>query len=190
MRPVLFALCALLLATTTVLAWPPARVAVQALGLLPALFPAAPFEPLSLLTAAPTREQRSYSYAGGSVDADLYEPSGGGRHGAVILLLGAGDLPRGDLAVPFAEALARTGLVALVPESSGMFEERLTFDEVDAIRASVALLRDRPTVDPDRIGIVGLSASGGLALAAAGQPDLATRIRLVNSFGSYSNAQN
>ena len=31
----------------------------------------------------------------------------------MVLLLGAGDLPRSDLAVHFAEALARLGIVAL-----------------------------------------------------------------------------
>src|SRR5439155_4549791 len=92
------------------------------------------------------------------------------------------------LAVHFAEALARLGVVTLLPESSGMLAERLTFDEVDAVRASVDLLRGLPEVDPDRIGLVGLSASGGLSIVAAGQPDLRDRVRFVNSFGSYADA--
>src|SRR6266852_351075 len=74
--------------------WHPARVAVQALLLLPALFPSAPFDPLSWVTAAPLREARTYTYTGGTVDASLFHPAGGGRHGAMILLLGAGDLTR------------------------------------------------------------------------------------------------
>jgi acetyl esterase/lipase len=120
------------------------------------------------------------------VDADLFLPPSGGRHGAVVLLLGAGDLPRSDLAVRFADALARLGIVTLVPESSGMYAERMTFDEVDALRASLDLLQARPEVDPQRIGFVGLSASGGLSIAAAGQPDLRERVHFVNSFGSYA----
>src|SRR5437879_72718 len=100
--------------------WHPARVAVQALLLLPALFPSAPFEPLSLLTAAPSREQAEYAYAAGTVDVDVLAPRGGGRHGAMVLLLGAGDLPRSDVAIHFAEALARLGIVTMLPQSSGM----------------------------------------------------------------------
>ena len=120
--------------------WHPARVAVQAMVLLPALFPSAPFDPLGMLTAAPIREEYQYPYAGGTVEAYLFHPANAGRHGAMILLLGAGDLPRSDVAVHFADALARLGVVILVPESSGMFAERLTFDEVDAVRASLNLL--------------------------------------------------
>jgi hypothetical protein len=170
--------------------WHPARVAVQALMLLPALFPSAPLEPLTLLTQPPTREQVEYTYAAGTVDADVFAPRGGGRHGAIVLLLGAGDLPRSDLAIHFADALARLGIVTMLPESSGMLAERLTYDEIDAIRVSVTALDQRPDVDPARVGIIGLSASGGLAIVAAGEPDLRDRIQFVNSFGSYDDATN
>jgi pimeloyl-ACP methyl ester carboxylesterase len=105
-----------------------------------------------------------------------------------VLLLGAGDLPRGDVAIHFAEALARLGVVTMLPESSGMLAEQLTFDEVDAIRVSINALDARTDVDPNRVGIVGLSASGGLAIVAAAQPDLTDRVRFVNSFGSYDDA--
>lgn len=165
--------------------WHPARVAVQAILLLPAMFPSAPFDPLDL-APAPVREQHTYTYSAGAVDAELFAPRGGQRHGAIVLLLGAGDLPRSDLAIRFADALARLGIVTLVPESSGMLAERMTFDEVDALRSSLDLLVDRPEVDPQRVGFVGLSASGGLSIAAAGQPDLRDRVRFVNSFGSYA----
>jgi dienelactone hydrolase len=166
--------------------WHPARVAVQALLLLPALFPSAPLDPLALVSSAPVRSQHAFGYAGGSVDADLFTPAGGGQHGAIILLLGAGDLPRSDLAIRFADALARLGIVVLVPESSGMLAERMGFDEVDALRRSVDLLAGRADVDADRIGFVGLSASSGLSIVAAGQPDLRDRVHFVNSFGSYA----
>ena len=165
--------------------WHPSRVAVQALLLLPALFPSAPVDPLGSLTAAPIREQYAYPYAGGTVEADLYRPTGDAKHGAMMLLLGAGDLPRSDVAVHFADGLARLGIVVLVPESSGMLAERLTFDEVDAVRASLDLLASQPDVDTDRIGLLGLSASGGVSIVAAAQPDLRDRVRFVNSFGSY-----
>ena len=104
----------------------------------------------------------------------------------MMLLLGAGDLPRSDVAVHFADGLARLGIVTLVPESSGMLAERLTFDEVDAVRVSLDLLASQPDVDTDRIGLLGLSASGGVSIVAAAQPDLRDRVRFVNSFGSYA----
>ncbi len=102
--------------------------------------------------------------------------------------MGAGDLPRSDLAVHFADALARLGVVVMLPQSSGLAAERLTFDEVDALRQSLVLLVRQQDVDPERVGFVGLSAAGGLSIVAAGQPDLRDRVRFVNSFGSYFDA--
>jgi dienelactone hydrolase len=167
------------------LGWHPARVAAQTLLLLPAMFPAAPFDPLDF-APAPSVESSTYPYAVGTVDAQLFKPATGGQHAAIVLLLGAGDLPRSDLAVRFAAALARLGIVTLVPEPSGMLAERLTFDEVDALRASLDVLQYRDDVDVGRVGFVGLSASGGLSIVAAGQPDLRGRVEFVNSFGSYA----
>ncbi len=177
-----------LLLVALLVVWHPARVAVQALVLLPALFPNAPVDPLALVTAPPIRSEHPFVYAAGNVEATIFHPSSGGEHGALILLLGAGDLPRSDLAVHFAEALARLGVVVMLPQSTGLAEERLTFGEVDALRASFVTLAGQPDVDQRRVGFVGLSAAGGLSIVAAGQPDLRDRVRFVNSFGSYYDA--
>lgn len=179
---------ALLIAVGAAFIWHPARVAFQALLLLPALFPSSAIDPLSLVSGAPVHGEESASYAAGTIQAQVVAPAGTGRHPAVMLLLGAGDLPRSDVAVHFAEALARLGIVVSLPEPSGMLAERLTFDEVDAIRVSFNALAARPDVDPSHVGLIGLSASGGLSIVAAAQPDLRDRIRFVNSFGSYADA--
>jgi acetyl esterase/lipase len=179
---------ALVVAIGVVAAWHPARVAVQALLLLPALFPSAPLDPLAAFTSAPSQTEESATYTAGTIQTRVFAPSGTGRHSAVVLLLGAGDLPRSDVAVHFAQALARLGIVVSLPEPSGMLDERLTFDEVDAIRVSLNALEQRDDVDPGRVGLLGISASGGLSIVAAAQPDLRDRIRFVNSFGSYADA--
>src|SRR6266567_1367488 len=93
MRGGLIALFAAALVGVAVASWHPARVAVQTLLLLPALFPSAPVDPLGLVTPTPVREERSYPYATGRVEASLFHPAGTGQLGAIILLLGAGDLP-------------------------------------------------------------------------------------------------
>ncbi|MGI9145163.1 MAG: alpha/beta hydrolase family protein [Chloroflexota bacterium] len=70
-----------------------------------------------------------------------------------------------------------------------MLAEQLSFNEVDAVRVSLDLLRAQPDVDRDRIGLIGLSASGGVSIVAAAQPDLRDQVRFVNSFGSYDDAR-
>jgi hypothetical protein len=186
MRSLAFGLVLVLVGTLAT--WHPARVAVQALLLLPALFPSAPIDPLGMVTAESVKDEQTFAYSGGTVDARFFAPSGSGQHAAVVLLLGAGDLPRGDVADHFADALARLGVVVAVPESSGMLAEHMSFDEVDAIRQSILALDARSDVDRSRVGIVGLSASGGLGVVAAAQPDLRDAVRFVNSFGSYDDA--
>jgi len=188
MRQVQFLLAGGLTLLAAMALWHPARVALEALLLLPALFPSAPLDPLARFTSAPVQDEQTATYAAGTLDTQFIAPGGGGRHPAIALLLGAGDLPRSDVAVHFAEALARLGVVVSLPEPSGMFNEQLSFDEVDAIRVSVDSLANRADVDPNRIGLVGLSASGGLSIVAAAQPDLRDRVRFVNSFGSYGDA--
>jgi hypothetical protein len=179
----------LALTTAIVGLWHPARVAVQTLLLLPALFPSSPIDLLSTFAPSPSTTSQTYTYTGGTVETELVVPGGTGRHPAVMLLLGAGDLPRSDLAVQFATALARLGVLVSLPESSGMLAEHLTFDEVDAIRVSLGAIDARTDVDTSRVGIVGLSASGALSIVAAGQSDMRDRIRFVNSFGSYDDAK-
>ena len=186
MRQLVFGLCLVLVGALVL--WRPARVAVQTLLLLPAMFPSAPIDPLRLVTPEPVQQQQTYAYSAGTVDTLYVAPASGDRHPAVVLLLGAGDLPRSDLADQFADALARLGIVVAVPESSGMLAEHLSFEEVDAIRVSVNAVASRPDVDPSRIGIVGLSASGGLSIVAGAQPDLRDSVRFVESFGSYDDA--
>ena len=166
----------------------PSRVAVQTLFLLPSMFPEPPVDPLVWLSAPPTRSDSSFGYAAGVIQASVFHPAAPGRHGGIVLLLGIGDLPRSDLGVRFAEGLARTGIVVMLPESTGLLAERLTFDEVDGLITSYDVLLSQPDVDPERVGFVGLSAAGGLSIVAAAQPSLRDRIRFVNSFGGYADA--
>jgi hypothetical protein len=177
-----------LLLVAVLVAWHPARVAAQTLLLLPAIFPNPPVDPLALVTSEPARTEHHFTYAAGTIDASIFHPPDGGQHGAVMLLPGAGELPREGEAVRFAEALARLGVMVMLPSSSGLRQERLTFAEIDGLRACYDVLLGQQDVDPERTGFVGLSAAGGLSIVAAAQPELRDRVRFINSFGSYYDA--
>ena len=112
-RGIVLALAALVVAA--LLSWHAAKVAVQTILLLPALFPSPPLDPLTVFTGAPTHETTTLQYAAGNIQVDLFRPTDSGRHGAIMLLLGAGPIDRLDLADRFAEALARTGIVVMLP---------------------------------------------------------------------------
>ena len=168
----------------------PGRVAAKSLLLLPHLFPDSPVRPLAVLAPPPWRETLRYDYVAGRVEADIYHPGSGGPHGAVILELGARPLPRTDpLLVRFADSLARAGSVVMIPESEHLVAGRVLPEEQEAIIQAVDRLSAMPDVDAARLGLVGFSVGGGLAVLAATDPRLAGRIAFVNAIGAYFDAR-
>jgi dipeptidyl aminopeptidase/acylaminoacyl peptidase len=87
--------------------------------------------------------------------------------------------------VRFAEGLSRAGLAVMVPIASGLAAGRIEAHEVDALVQEVELLRRRADVDPARIGIIGFSVGGSVAVQAAADPRLDGKLAFVNAFGSY-----
>lgn len=178
------ALLTLLLAFTH-----PVRVAVLALAVLPSALGSLPVDPLVHLTPRPSREGFAFEYPAGTVEGDVYSPGRGGQHGALILILGARPVERDDpTLVRFAEGLSRAGLVVMIPVSSALTAGRIVPEEVEAVVDEVELLRARPDVDPARIGLLGFSVGGSVAIQAATDPRLEGKLVLVNAFGSYYDA--
>ena len=87
--------------------------------------------------------------------------------------------------INFADALARCGYVALVPEFVNLKEFRVRPTDVDEIVGAYEYLERFPGVDPDRMGFFGFSYAGGLAVLAANDPRVADRVRFCFMLGSY-----
>jgi len=106
------------------------------------------------------------------------------------LLLGAVGYPRRDPAlVRFADGLSRAGAVVMIPESSNLQQGDILPGEVDGLLQAVAYLRARPEVDPARVGFLGFSVGGSLAILAAEDERGRDQIGFVNAFGSYYDAR-
>jgi len=124
--------------------------------------------------------------------ADLWLPAGASaerRVGGMVLVLGVNNVGRDYPAVMrFADAMARSGVAVLVPDSAALLAGTLNPDETGGVVDAFRLLASRPEVDPQRVGLVGLSVGGSLALLAAGDPRIATQVRWVNAFGAYADA--
>ncbi|MEO8246032.1 MAG: acetylxylan esterase [Chloroflexota bacterium] len=186
-------LICVLAASLLVLAWKPARITVQTAFLVPSVLDSG-VRPLDWLNAAPRRETLQWRVAHDGVadEADLWMPgsaSAGRSHGAILLVLGVNNVGREYPAVVrFADAMARTGAVVLIPDSRLLLEGRVAPAEVDGVVTAYQLLAARPEVDPARIGIIGLSVGGALALLAAADDRIAHDVAWVNAFGSYADA--
>ena len=175
-------------------AWEPTRVGIQTAVLLPNLLDAGP-KPLNLFSETPVRSSVPYraTEPGGEPDlAELWLPAWASAErpaGAMLLVFGVNNLGRNHPAIErVADGLARTGVAVLVPDSQTLLEGRLEVGEVDGVVRAFQLLAARPEVDRSRLGIVGFSVGGSLALLAAGDPRIAEQVGWVNAFGAFADA--
>ena len=174
--------------------WEPTRVGLQTAIMLPNLLGSGP-QPLNLFSAAPRREAVPYRAAPEGDDPELAElwlpdwASAERPAGAMLMVLGVNNVGRNHPVVArVAEALARTGVVVLVPDSAVLLEGRLEVGEIDGVVRAFQLLAARPEVDPERVGMIGFSVGGSLALLAAADDRIAERVRWVNAFGAFADA--
>lgn len=123
----------------------------------------------------------------GAFRARLYRPRDGSRGRGLVLAHGVHylgiDEPR---LVTFAQELARTGVIVLTPELASLTDYRVQASSVEEIRASVVHLSASPWVRDGRVGVMGASFAGGLALRAATDPTLQSRLAFVFSMGGHT----
>ena len=185
---------ALLALAVVLVAWEPSRVGLQTAVLLPNLLDAGP-KPLNLFSETPQRTSVPYRDAEQGFEPDLAElwlpawASAESPAGAVLLVFGVNNLGRNHPVIErVADGLARSGVAVLVPDARTLLEGRLEVGEIDGVVQAFELLATRPEVDRSRVGIVGVSVGGSLALLAAGDSRIAGDVRWVNAFGAFADA--
>ena len=106
--------------------------------------------------------------AGGSrIIGSFYRAGGDGRRPAVLLLHG---LPGQEKNLDLAAHLRQIGLHALLPYHRGAWGSQGEYSCRHLVadgEAALEWLRDRPNVDPERIGLVGFSLGGWVAFQLA-----------------------
>jgi dienelactone hydrolase len=182
---------ALAVVLVLLLAVPPARITLQTAALIPSLLQLGP-QPLAL-APEPRHEVTTYdSPDGTALPADLWLPASASAEnpvGAVIFVSGINSQGRSHpTLIRIADAIARSGAAIYIPELPFFFQAEVDASEVGRIVASFQALAGRPEVDPDRIGIMGISVGGSLSLVAAADPLIADQLAWVGAFGAYADA--
>lgn len=121
----------------------------------------------------------------GVVPARLYAPASFSR--TVLLVPGVHmDGIDETRLVGMAENLARTGVAVVTVAPPDLRRFQITPANTDVIEDAAAVLASRPDLAPDgRVGMAGISFSGGLSVVAAGRAPLRDRVAFVLSFGGH-----
>ena len=140
----------------------------------------------TLLAAAPHVHgqalERDVRYPSGDLTlaALLLAPPGPGPHPAAVIIQGSGDSDRtNQWSRDIADMLVGHGLAVLLTDKRGTGASEgdwrtAGFDELaDDALAGVAFLGSRPDIDPERVGLVGLSQGGWIVPVAAARGDVA-----------------
>jgi acetyl esterase/lipase len=161
------------------------RIALRSALLFPDVYLDLPL-PFNRLGEVVAVETVAFTANGTPLEADIYRPDDGDRHGALLVVVGAAppalDHPQVQGLLHF---LARLGLVVMIPEFPDLIRGVLNPEQVDQAVAAFQFLQSQPQVDPDRIAIIGLSAGGGPAIVAAADPRIRDDVNLVGTFGGY-----
>jgi dienelactone hydrolase len=139
---------------------------------------------------------RTYHYArqpdmqvptrAGNIPARLYEPEGGVRR-TVLLMPGVHrDGINESRLVGLAEDLAATGYRVVTVAAPDLQKFRITPEVTDVIEDAVRWTSEQPQFRTDgKIGVLGISFTGGLSIVAAGRESIRDRVAFVMSFGGH-----
>lgn len=137
-------------------------------------------------TTAVTNRDIAIPTADGPMRARVYEPVGGSRRTALLtsgLHVSGIDEPR---LVRLARQLAASRITIVTPDIPALARFVIAPSLTDQIEHAAAWLANDSGLAPDhRIGMMGISFSGGLSIVAAGRPALDGRVAYVFSFGGH-----
>ena len=123
----------------------------------------------------------------GPIPARLYQPGGEGTHRAVVLVHG---LHKDGIAEtrlgPFARAMAERRFLVLTPQMEELQRYQITSVTTNKIEDAVDWFSaQEDLVSRGKVGIVGISYSGGLSIVAAGRSSVRDRVSFVVSVGGH-----
>ncbi|MFC1986934.1 alpha/beta hydrolase [Chloroflexota bacterium] len=146
-----------------------------------------PSKPVDWFTKKPLVEKVTYPTLHGQASGDLYRPSGGGPHRAIVVCLGVVPFETEHPQVPrLGAALARSGFAALLYWSPAMRDLRLEPDDIDNIALAYEWLIDQPYVDSEKSGLLGTCVGGSFSLMAAASPRIREKVSFLAVYAPYS----
>ena len=150
-----------------------------------------PFKPQPWFASDPVRHEVTYPQEIGTGVADVYRIPDGEPRAAALLFLGANAAGRDDEdVVNLGNALARSGFAVMFHWSPTMaLQHNIDSVEIDNLVRAFQFLEQQDWVDSKRVGIGGFCVGASFSLVAAADPRISDRVRFVNAFGPYFDAE-
>ena len=150
-----------------------------------------PFKPQPWFASDPVRHEVTYPQEIGTGVADVYRIPDGEPRAAALLFLGANAAGRDDEdVVNLGNALARGGFAVMFHWSPTMaLQHNIDPVEIDNLVRAFQFLEQQDWVDSKRVGIGGFCVGASFSLVAAADPRISDRVRFVNAFGPYFDAE-
>jgi hypothetical protein len=147
-------------------------------------------------TPATLASWRTYAFArqpdmwvptrAGSIPARLYQPEGRVRRTLLLMPGVHRDGINESRLVGFAEDLSATGYRVVTVAAPDLQRFKITPEVTDVIEDAVKWTSEQPQFRTDgKIGVVGISFTGGLSIVAAGRASIRDRVAFVMSFGGH-----
>ena len=122
----------------------------------------------------------------GGIPARLYEPAGRARRTLLLMPGVHRDGINESRLVGLAEDLAATGYRVVTVAAPDLQKFKVTPQVTDVIEDAVKWTSEQPQFRTDgKIGVVGISFTGGLSIVAAGRDSIRDRVAFVMSFGGH-----
>ena len=122
----------------------------------------------------------------GDIPARLYEPDARARRTLLLMPGVHRDGINESRLVGLAEDLSATGYRVVTVAAPDLQQFKITPAVTDVIEDAVKWTSDQPQFRTDgKIGIVGISFTGGLSIVAAGRESIRDRVAFVMSFGGH-----
>ena len=142
-----------------------------------------------------TEEAVTFPSAGLKLSGVVHVPNGmrpGERHAAFLVLHGFGSNKTSSNTMQPTKVLSELGYVVLrfdmrgCGESEGEFGRVICLEQVEDTRSALSFLAKHPAVDPERIGVIGSSFGGAVAVYTGG---VDARVAAVISNGGWGDGE-
>jgi dienelactone hydrolase len=128
--------------------------------------------------------ETTFDFKGTAIPARIYRPQGISFAPGIVVVHGMHELGLNEpRLVNFARSLAASGFYVMTPQVTGIADYRVQAESADLIGTAAQSFARQLQVQ--KVGLLALSFSGGLALVAAADPRYAQSIAWVATVGSH-----